>query len=103
MAALLFLYKDALHLDLPCFKNLNRAKRPVRVPTVRSRGEVKRVLESLDGVVALTALLMYGAGLKLLECCRLRLKDVDFEQRQIVVRIEKGGKDRVTFLPMAAQ
>lgn len=102
LAALLFLYRNVLRLDLPWLKDLIRAKRPGRIPTVLSRGEVKRILESLDGVVALMALLMYGSGLRLLECCRLRIKDIDFERRQIIVRAGKGGKDRRTFLPRAA-
>ena len=99
LAALLFLYKAVLERDLPWFDELVRAKRPVRVPAVLSAAEVRRLLEQLDGVTWMMASLLYGAGLRLQECLMLRVKDVDFAYRQILVRDGKGAKDRVTMLP----
>jgi integron integrase len=99
LAALLFLYKAVLERDLPWFGDLVRAKRPVRVPVVLSAGEVHRLLEQLEGVPWLVASLLYGAGLRLQECLMLRVKDVDFAYRQVLVRDGKGAKDRVTMLP----
>ena len=80
-----------------------RAKRPQYLPVVLTREEVRDVLQRLDGTQRLMALLLYGAGLRLLECCRLRIKDVDFTTNQIVIRDGKGRKDRVTMLPSAAK
>ncbi|HKB72752.1 MAG TPA: integron integrase [Burkholderiales bacterium] len=97
--ALLFLYKHVLDRELPWFDGLVRAKRPVRLPVVLSEAEVRRLLAQLDGFKWLMASLLYGAGLRLQECLMLRVKDVDFAYRQIVVRDGKGGKDRVTVLP----
>jgi integron integrase len=97
--ALLFLYKHVLGRDLPWFDRLVRAKRPVRLPVVLSEAEVRRLLAQLEGFKWLMASLLYGAGLRLQECLMLRVKDVDFAYRQIVVRDGKGGKDRVTVLP----
>jgi integron integrase len=102
LSALLFLYKDLLGKELPWFKGLVRAKRPVRIPTVLSRAEVQRLLAQLDGVKWLMASLLYGAGLRQIECLQLRVKDVDFAYRQILVRDGKGAKDRVTMLPEQA-
>jgi integron integrase len=99
LSALLFLYKRVLQQSLPWLKDLERAKRPARVPTVLTRREVKRLLAAMRGTKWLMASLLYGAGLRLTECLRLRVKDVDFEYRQIVVRDGKGAKDRVTMLP----
>ncbi len=99
LAALLFLYKAVLERDLPWFDDLVRAKRPVRVPVVLSAAEVRKLLEQLDGVTWMMASLLYGAGLRLQECLMLRVKDVDFAYRQILVRSGKGAKDRVTMLP----
>lgn len=99
LAALLFLYKDVLGIELPRVEGVERAKRPQRVPTVLSVAEVHRVLAGLSGTHHLMASLLYGAGLRLLECARLRVKDVDFERRQITVRDGKGEKDRRTMLP----
>ena len=99
LAALLFLYKTVLERDLPWFDDLVRAKRPVRVPVVLSAADVRRLLEQLDGVAWMMASLLYGAGLRLQECLMLRVKDVDFAYRQILVRDGKGAKDRVTMLP----
>lgn len=97
--ALLFLYKHVLGKDLPWFDGLVRAKRPVRLPVVLSDVEMKRLLAQLDGTPWLIATLLYGAGLRLQEALMLRVKDIDFAYRQIVVREGKGAKDRVTMLP----
>ncbi len=102
LAALLFLYRQVLGRELGWFDDLVRAKRPVRVPVVLSRGEVNALLGQLHGAPWLMASLLYGAGLRLMECLRLRVKDVDFAYRRILVRDGKGGKDRVTMLPEAA-
>ena len=102
LAALLFLYKQVLGRDLGWFDDLVRAKRPVRVPVVLSRGEVNALLAQLRGTPWLMVSLLYGAGLRLMECLRLRVKDVDFAYRQILVRDGKGAKDRVTMLPETA-
>ena len=80
-----------------------RAKRPQRLPVVLTRDEVRAVLQRLEGVPRLMACLLYGAGLRVLECCRLRAQDVDFDANQIVVRGGKGDKDRVTMLPAVAK
>jgi integron integrase len=90
-----------LHKPLDWLDGLVRAKRPVRVPTVLTASEVHRLLSCLDGMKWIMASLLYGAGLRLRECLTLRVKDVDFEYRQIVVRDGKGGKDRMTMLPAA--
>jgi integron integrase len=102
LSALLFLYKHVLGRDLGWLDDLVRAKRPVRLPVVLSRAEVSALLAQLKGTHWLMASLLYGAGLRLMECLRLRVKDVDFAYRQILVRDGKGGKDRVTMLPEVA-
>jgi integron integrase len=99
LAALLFLYKEALGTSLPWLDGLDRAKRPEHVPTVLSREEVARLLNAMGGTKWLMASLLYGAGLRLRECLKLRVKDIDFDYRQILVREGKGAKDRVTMLP----
>jgi integron integrase len=99
LAALLFLYKEVLGRELPWLDGMQRAKRPVRRPVVLSPAEVHVLLEQLKGVPWLMASLLYGSGLRLMECLRLRVKDVDFAYRQILVRDGKGEKDRVTMLP----
>jgi len=99
LSALLFLYKEVLKVDLPWLSEVKRAKKPRRLPVVLTVEEVKRVLARLDGQHGLMADLLYGAGLRLLECARLRVKDVDFAMGQITVRDGKGEKDRVTMLP----
>ena len=99
LSALLFLYKELLGQSLPWFKNLVRAKRPVRVPVVLTRAEVQRLLAQMEGTKWLMASLLYGAGLRQIECLQLRVKDVDFAYRQLIVRDAKGAKDRVTMLP----
>lgn len=101
LSALLFLYKDVLARPLPWLDDLERARRPQRLPTVLSRDEVQRLLGAMQGTKRLMAGLLYGAGLRLTECLKLRVKDVDFEYRQIVVRDGKGAKDRVTMLPQS--
>lgn len=102
LSALLFLYKELLGKELPWFKDMVRAKRPVRVPVVLSRAEVQRLLAQLHGPKWLMASLLYGSGLRQIECLQLRVKDIDFAYRQILVRDGKGAKDRVTMLPEQA-
>jgi integron integrase len=99
LSALLFLYRDVLRRDLAFLGKIERPQRTPRVPVVFTRQEVQRVLAHLDGDFALMAELLYGSGLRLMECVRLRVKDIDFGYRQIVVRDGKGAKDRVTLLP----
>jgi integron integrase len=101
--ALLFPYRDVLGVQLDWLDSVVRAKRPVKLPVVLTSEEVRRVLEHLRGTNWLVAMLLYGAGLRLLESLRLRVKDVDFGYRQILVREGKGKKDRVTILPMVVE
>jgi integron integrase len=97
--AILFLYRDVLKINLPWLDEVQRAKRPQRLPVVFTREEVKALLARLEGTTWLMAMLIYGSGLRLLECLRLRVKDVDFHYKQLAVRDAKGQKDRVTMLP----
>ncbi len=97
--ALLFLYREVLHQELGQIEGVERAKRPARLPVVLSKAEVERLLAGMTGTFQLMAKLLYGTGMRLMECVRLRVKDVDFELNQIVVRDGKGFKDRVTVLP----
>jgi integron integrase len=97
--ATLYLYREVLEIDLPWMDDVVRAKRPERVPEVLSKQEVGRLLAQLDDTYKLMACLLYGSGLRLMEVIRLRVKDVDFDYQQIVVRDGKGAKDRVTPLP----
>ncbi len=97
--ALLFLYREVLKQDLERPIDAVRAKRPKRLPTVLTPEEARKVIGFLSGTHSLMAKLLYGSGLRLMECARLRVKDIDFTQRQIVVRGGKGTKDRVTVLP----
>ena len=99
LSAILFLYKDVLEQPLPWLEGIERAKRPARLPTVLTLDEVRRLLLAMRGEKWLMASLLYGAGLRLSECLRLRVKDIDFGYRQILVRDGKGAKDRVTMLP----
>jgi integron integrase len=99
LCALLFLYREVLRIDLPRIEDAVRARRSARVPTVLTRDEVRVVMAQLNGVHALVAGLLYGGGLRLLEALRLRVKDVDFDRRSVVVRQGKGDKDRTTMLP----
>jgi integron integrase len=99
LAALLFLYENVIERRLGWLENVVRAKRPERLPVVLTRAEVAAVLDAMDGVEKLSASLLYGAGLRLLELLRLRIKEVDFDGQQLLVRDGKGRKDRVTMLP----
>jgi integron integrase len=101
LSALLFLYREVLERPVESLGDVVRAKRPERLPVVLTRDEVKAVLARLDGTPLLVATLLYGTGLRLLECLRLRVKDVDFARNQILVRDGKGMKDRLTMLPVA--
>jgi integron integrase len=101
LSAILFLYRQVLDIDLPWISGVVRARAPIRVPVVLTRREVQALLESLEGQAHLVGQLLYGSGLRLMEALRLRVKDVDFEYSQIVVRDGKGQKDRVTVLPDA--
>jgi integron integrase len=94
LAALLFLYRVVLGRPLSGLDEAVRARKPERLPVVLSREEVRRLLSALDGRWHLQAALLYGSGLRLLECLRLRVKDLDFERRQILVRSGKGDRDR---------
>lgn len=101
LAALLFLYKQALGVDLPWLDEVVRAKRPQRLPTVLTPAEVSRVLDGMEGTHALMARLLYGTGMRLMECLRLRVKDVDLIRWEITIREGKGNKDRMTMVPVA--
>ena len=101
LSALLFLYREVLSIDLPWLDNVVRAKRPQRLPTVLSQDEARRLLAAMDGRPWLIASLLYGTGMRLMECLRLRVKDIDFARHEITVREGKGGKDRRTMLPRA--
>lgn len=101
LSALLFLYREVLGVELPWMENVVRAKRPRKLPTVLSRAEVQRLLAQMDGRNWLLASLLYGTGLRLMECLRLRVKDIDFARNEIMVRDGKGGKDRRTVLPQS--
>lgn len=101
LAALLFLYRQTLGIDLPWLDNVVRAKRPVRLPVVLTREEVRILLPQLSHQNWLMATLLYGSGLKLRECLRLRVRDIDFDYKQIVIRDAKGEKSRVTMLPVS--
>lgn len=103
LSALLFLYGEVLEIELPQLEGVTRAQRPERLPVVLTAAEVTAALAHLDGQYRLMANLLYGAGLRLMECLRLRVKDVDFDYRQILVRDGKGGRDRVTVLPASIE
>jgi integron integrase len=101
LAALLFLYRDVLKIDLNRIEDIERARLPTRLPVVFTRDEVKAILKQLSSVDHIVASLMYGTGLRLMECLRLRIKDIDFSYNQIFIRSGKGEKDRVTMLPIS--
>lgn len=101
LAALLFLYKDVLGIDLPWLASLDRPQRPARLPTVLTQQEITRLFACMEGTHLLMARLLYGTGMRLTECAQLRVKDVDFQRRQITIRQGKGNKDRMTVLPGA--
>ena len=100
LSAILFLYQQVLKQEIGWLDNVERASRPARLPVVLTPDEVKRILNRLHGTARLMAELLYGSGLRLMECVRLRVKDVDFAYAKIVVRDGKGAKDRVTMLPV---
>ena len=100
LSALLFLYKEVLKHEIGWLEKVERAKKPPKLPVVLSRGEVKEIFRHLHGLPKLMAGLLYGSGLRLMECVRLRIKDIDFALAQITVRDARGGKDRVTMLPL---
>jgi len=99
--ALLFYFKHGLGREAGMIEGVVRSQKPVRLPVVLSKDEVRRVLSVMSGTPRLMATLLYGSGLRLMECCRLRVKDIDFDQNQVVVRAGKGDKDRLTALPAA--
>ena len=98
-SALLFLYKEVLGIELPWLDRVERAKAPMRLPVVLTRDEVSLVLQRLEGVHALLGRLLYGTGMRIMEGVRLRVKDVEFARRQVVIRDGKGQKDRISVLP----
>lgn len=101
LSALLLLYRDVLDKPVSDLRSAVRARAPARLPVVLSRDEVRRILAQLHGQHWLAGMLLYGAGLRLAECLALRVKDIDFERREVTVRRGKGAKDRVTMLPRA--
>jgi integron integrase len=100
LSALLFLYKDVLKQEIGWLQNVERAKKLARLPVVLTRDEVHQVFAHLHGTARLMAGLLYGSGLRLMECVRLRVKDIDFGYVRITVRDAKSGRDRVTMLPV---
>jgi integron integrase len=100
LSALLFLYKEVLKQEIGWLENVERAKKPARLPVVLTRDEVHKLFAHLHGMPRLMAGLLYGSGLRLMECVRLRVKDIDFGYARITVRDGKGAKDRVTMLPV---
>jgi integron integrase len=101
LSALLFLYRDVLHQELDFPIDAVRAQSPKRLPTILTKAEALRVIHCLPAPYHLPVKLLYGSGLRLMECVRLRVKDIDFAQHQLIVRQGKGGKDRVTMLPQS--
>ncbi|MDQ7063415.1 MAG: integron integrase, partial [candidate division KSB1 bacterium] len=99
LCAIIFLYKFVIKKDIGELDALNWARRPKRVPVVLTKDEVKKLFENLNGVPRLMAGLLYGAGLRLRECLQLRVQDIDFGYKQIIIRDAKGAKDRITILP----
>ena len=103
LAALLFLYREVLRQELPWLDGIARAKPSRRLPVVLTRDEVRRVMAQLAGTARLMAMILYGTGMRIMECCTLRIKDIDLERNQITVRCGKGAKDRVTLLPASTK
>jgi integrase len=101
LCALLFLYRHVLGMELPWLEQLHRPPKPARRPTVLTLEEVRALLRHLSGVRRLVARLPYGPGMRLMECLQLRVKDLDFRRREILIRGGKGGKDRLTMLPVS--
>ncbi len=102
-SALLFLYRSVLEVEPGLIEGVIRAKRPERLPIVLTRDEVRAVLGRLEGIPRTISLLLYGAGLRILDALRLRIQDVDFARMELLIRHGKGGKDRRTMLPLAAK
>jgi integrase len=102
LAALLFLYRDVLGRPLEGLGAIPRARAPVRLPVVLTRQEVQRVLAGLEGTVAMIGALLYGSGMRLMECLTLRVKDLDLDRGEFRIRRAKGAKDRVTVLARSA-
>ena len=99
LSALLFLYREVLQQDLPWMNDVIRAKKPQRLPVVLSKAEVMKILGVMQGAHGLIARLLYGTGMRIMECCRLRVQDIDFDRGEVMIRDGKGAKDRVTMLP----
>lgn len=99
LSAILFLYRHVIRKEIGCLDGLIRARKPRRLPVVLSKDEVRAVIAELQGEIRSIAILMYGAGIRLLECLQLRVKDLDFSANRITVRDGKGNKDRITMLP----
>jgi len=103
LSAILFLYQKVLNQKLEWLDDVARAKRPRRLPVILTRDEVKRLLDDIHGVNGLISRVLYGTGMRKMECLRLRVQDIDFDYRQIIVRSGKGDKDRITVLPDSLQ
>ena len=101
LSSLLFLYKQVLGVELPWLDEVRRAKKPRRLPTVLTQDEVRLLLAQIEGMHGLMARLIYGTGMRLMECVRLRVMDLELQRREVLVRHGKGGRDRVTVLPAA--
>lgn len=101
LCALLFLYKEVLSIELPWIEGISRPKRAPKKPCVLTQIEVKLVLDQMTGLYQLIGRLLYGTGMRLIECAQLRIKDVDLQRREILIREGKGGKDRITVLPLS--
>lgn len=99
LCSMLFLYRDVMKVELPFIDGIDRARRPRKLPVVFSRSEVKTILSAMTGLHRLMASLLYGSGMRISECLRLRVKDIDFGLNQITIQDGKGEKDRITILP----
>jgi integron integrase len=99
LSAILFLYRIVLQMDMALPPDLSNASRPKRLPTVLTHAEAMQIISQMRGVTRLMTKIMYGSGLRIMECMRLRVKDIDFDNRQVIVRGGKGGDDRITVLP----
>lgn len=100
LSAILFLYREVLELELPWIDTFTKSKRPAKLPVVLNKNEVSKLLAAVRAPQHLLVLqLLYGTGMRLMECMRLRIQDIDFDRREIVIRHGKGGKDRVIILP----